>query len=312
MRTETQAVRQVEYTINDNQGKEYNGEHEPWMNNSIRQGFERLVRKLLQFPSSPAVIVLHYWKPSFGHFWATLEDEIDVIAKYYSLPSLSFRNTFYRAVAEQLPGFRWEDFVPDQTHPNALGSQYLAYTVISFFEAFLAGSPLLAAPLQPEAVLPPMFPGNEGSNRTSCKRGDTLRNMTRQVVAWEWVPGEKAGWTSSTVGAHMELSVKIHDAGETQLSLGYLHSSQSMGAAELTCHGGCMCIPQYMDAHHTASASMEYLKQFSVNRSHAGHCLLTIRISGITSSSGHNFKVLSLGLGEGTLQNHDMHQHYNR
>jgi hypothetical protein len=66
------------------------------VNNSYVQAFERLVRKLLILPNSPAVVVtnfLHAAANSKGGlpFYHTIEDHYGVIAQYYQLPWLSFR-----------------------------------------------------------------------------------------------------------------------------------------------------------------------------------------------------------------------------
>ncbi len=64
---------------------------------------------------------------------------------------------------------------------------------------------------------------NEDSNLTFCITGDAVRDTATHVDACEWVSGEKAGWITSSAGAHLELSAEVRDAGETQLSLGFLH-----------------------------------------------------------------------------------------
>ena len=264
------------------------------------------MRKLLSFPGNPAVVVVHYWKPSLGHFWVTSEDEIDVIAKYYSLPSVSFRNTFFQAVTQKMPGFRAEDFMSDKTHPNALGSQYLAYTVISLFEAVLAGLPGRPVASELEAVLPPMIPGNVGNNQTFCARKDKLKEFATHAHSWTWSSGEKAGWVAEAVGADLHLFAALDSAGEYQLTLGYLQSQKSMGMANVTCRGVCICPSHCIDAYHTKDTSIQVLHPVNVTAAHAGRCILSIRISDSTSSLGHNFKILSLGLGEDEVQIQDL------
>ena len=88
------------------------------MDTFLRRGYEALVRKVLKYPNSPAIILAHYWSAGLSEntsgsksFWQTSEDEIDVIAKYYSLPVVSFRDTFYHAVLSEVGGFRFADIL---------------------------------------------------------------------------------------------------------------------------------------------------------------------------------------------------------
>ena len=55
------------------------------------------------------MLVVHYWTPGWATgtagsdaFWVTPEDEIDVLNKYYGVPSVSFRNTFYHLMKAQV------------------------------------------------------------------------------------------------------------------------------------------------------------------------------------------------------------------
>ncbi|KAK9824635.1 hypothetical protein WJX72_011904 [[Myrmecia] bisecta] len=102
----------IEYSYNDGySGGETNefGIHDPAAvkscmldNKSARRNYERLVRKLLtMWKQAPAIVGVQYepWGlgPPFG-FWHTGEDEINVVLKYYGVPSLSFRGAYYEAV----------------------------------------------------------------------------------------------------------------------------------------------------------------------------------------------------------------------
>lgn len=65
------------------------------VNNGYVHAFERLVRKLLRLPNSPAVVVTNFLqagvKANNLPFYHTIEDHFGVIAQYYQLPWLSFR-----------------------------------------------------------------------------------------------------------------------------------------------------------------------------------------------------------------------------
>ncbi|BDA48468.1 hypothetical protein COCOBI_12-1470 [Coccomyxa sp. Obi] len=149
-----------------------------WMDNSLRRGFERLLRKLLRLKSTPAVLVLHWWAPLhfLSSYWNVAEDELDVIASYYRLQSVSFRDAFYTPIMADRPGFRLEDLFCDIVHPNAVGHRLFAELVVLRLQEVLAG--MLLAPADSEAWLqalpPPLFRGNEASGQAICLKGDAL------------------------------------------------------------------------------------------------------------------------------------------
>jgi hypothetical protein len=65
------------------------------VNNGYVHAFERLVRKLLQLPNKPAVVVTNFLQSGVKDrglpFYHTIEDHFGVIVQYYQLPWLSFR-----------------------------------------------------------------------------------------------------------------------------------------------------------------------------------------------------------------------------
>lgn len=147
-----------------------------------RRAFEQLIRKLLRYPNSPASVVVHNCVPKMANFWETPEDEIDAIAMYYRLPSVSFRNSFHAAITQGVPGFRAADLSTDGVHPNSVGSQYLAYIIIYYLEAVLGSMPWLSFSV-PSTLPPPMFTNNHDKH-TFCKRNDQLKEAAVQAVNW--------------------------------------------------------------------------------------------------------------------------------
>lgn len=104
------------------------------------------------------------------------------------------------------------------------------------------------------------------------------------------------------MGALLQLAIPLSEVGEHQLSLGILVSHRNMGTSSLKCSGGCTCDMQSFDAHHSQDTSVQALQQFNVTcMDVVAPCLLNICTLNATSSSGHAFKVLSLGLADGQL-----------
>ena len=272
------------------------------------------MRKVLKYPNSPAVILVHYWSAGWSEsvsssksFWLTPEDEIDVIAKYYSLPVVSFRNTFYHAILSEMDGFRSSDILQDATHPNIQGSQYLAYIVISYLESILASLPMLAGQFRIPRIPPPMLEGNDGVLRTSCNRGEGLKQLMQQSHGWHWRGGEKAGWCASVPGAEMNLSVGTHVHNSATITIGYLQSHKNMGICEVQCQQGCKCDPISINAFNIEQVSQQQLVQLRVSdNAKIIDCLLGIALTNQTDSQGYNFEVLAINVGELKMQGQDV------
>lgn len=95
---------------------------------SRRRGFERLIRKMLDLPSRPAVAYFHAWAPrrtGFA-FYESPEDLIDMVPAYYGLPSVSMRNALHRVLADGTvdEGWLWRS---DPTHANCLGHRCIRH-----------------------------------------------------------------------------------------------------------------------------------------------------------------------------------------
>ncbi len=86
-----------------------------------------MMRQLLQLPNHPAVLYLHVWLPLYnkGQFWeTTIEDEIEVLVKYYGLQSISMRGALYDHFIANRSGFRESDLSCNVVHPNYLYHRY--------------------------------------------------------------------------------------------------------------------------------------------------------------------------------------------
>jgi hypothetical protein len=76
----------IEYAMND-----------PWdgigMEHDYRKAFERLIRKLLQYPRHPAVVLVdaYSYRAAKGRYWASSESAYLELATFYNLPLVSVK-----------------------------------------------------------------------------------------------------------------------------------------------------------------------------------------------------------------------------
>jgi len=86
--------------------------------------YERLVRKVLQHPSQPAVLLVQTfaWRRPDARsypglpvtaFFESPEDDFGAVAKYYSLPSVSLRDAVFHDALKGTIGFKMKDFLSD-------------------------------------------------------------------------------------------------------------------------------------------------------------------------------------------------------
>ncbi len=83
-----------------------------------------LIRKILQYPNHPAIVYVHLWLPGFSEksfYKASVQDETEVLVRYYGLQSLSFREMIWHDYVVERPGFAEKDFACHEYHPNYLG-----------------------------------------------------------------------------------------------------------------------------------------------------------------------------------------------
>lgn len=67
----------------------------------VRRPYERLIRKLLQYPNRPAVVLIHAYRwfqipvDATSSYWMSSERQQGEFAMYYGLPQLSIKACCY-------------------------------------------------------------------------------------------------------------------------------------------------------------------------------------------------------------------------
>ena len=111
---------------------------------------ERLLRKLLRMANRPALLYLHFCPfPLRMHYWEGAEDAIDVLMKFYGVPTLSMRNALHTMLETQpaMMDQLWRPIIQgqfnDRLHPSCIGTRYasspLLILVINPFESMQKG-----------------------------------------------------------------------------------------------------------------------------------------------------------------------------
>lgn len=88
-----------------------------------RRGMESLMRQVLSLPNQPALMYLHVWMPGHNNwqYWShTMEDEVEVLLKYYGVQSVSMREALYHNFQANRVGYRESDIACNSMHPNYL------------------------------------------------------------------------------------------------------------------------------------------------------------------------------------------------
>ena len=90
------------------------------------------------------------------------------------------------------PGFRFEDFTEDHSHPNDLGHGYAADLLIAHLIHTLDG--LDAQPFGPEdsaevaaKLMPPLYRGNVPQRTQTCHMGARFKELAVKAEGFEWV-----------------------------------------------------------------------------------------------------------------------------
>ncbi|GLI61406.1 hypothetical protein VaNZ11_003625 [Volvox africanus] len=191
-----------------------------------RRAMERLVRKVLNLPSRPAVVLVNMFAmgPSHGKYWYTAERDFMEFATYYSLPAVSLKAavlpSVYAGGPEKLS--LGAIFNGGLNHPGRGGHvvvfevlvtlamdllrsnpRYLLESRTNTTETAAAGDATSLAEDGAAALLevwnrplpPPMAANNYESSRQTCYIEDELLALTQPPVeGWEWTDEGRGKW----------------------------------------------------------------------------------------------------------------------
>eukprot|EP00884_Botryococcus_braunii_P022668 jgi/Botrbrau1/9085/Bobra.178_2s0017.1 len=235
-----------------------------------RRSMETLIRQVLQLPNRPAVMYLHIWVPGHnnGQFWGgTIEDEIEVLVKYYGIRSISMWNAIFDKFIAKKVGYQEADIACNAVHPNYLYYRYMADLMIGFLQDQMGQ--LLADPVSSEELaslerpIPqPMLPRNS-ERRVPCLNGGSLKQAALLNKGWRWelhktpLGSLRYAFVSSTPGDTISFKVDTTRHGhapegdrmaEVMLGLRFFRgwSNDGWGSGTLTCEPQCQCDPDQL------------------------------------------------------------------
>jgi len=198
--------------------------------------YERLLRKVLQKPALPAVLLVQHltWGQGFPvnftlqgqpiqkkMYHESSEDQYGSIAQYYSIPWLSYRNAVYIDAAYKRPWFPdgWKALSDDYVHPNDAGHRAIADIVM-----WLVLNTAVELLIQPFSRIdsdyihmplpPPMQDGNYEEPTETCLLDVDLQQIVVEAdsVGWGFVnegtaEKPKTGFVSTTPGTKLVLEL---------------------------------------------------------------------------------------------------------
>lgn len=88
---------------------------------------ERLLRRLIGHPNRPGILYMHYWPAArFQPPFLNDEDLVDILLKYYGIPTLSLKNAIHGLLIEtpQLIDEIWWPEPDDKVHPTCIGARH--------------------------------------------------------------------------------------------------------------------------------------------------------------------------------------------
>lgn len=95
----------------------------------FQETYEGVVRKLLSWPSSPAVVLLHN---VFYDTGANAQETHGKVGEWYGLPCVSIKDTIYQRMKKG--EFTLEELTSDGLHPNDKGHELVAKEIIHLLE----------------------------------------------------------------------------------------------------------------------------------------------------------------------------------
>lgn len=179
----------VEFSVNDENTEHY------------KETYESLVRKLFFSKKKPAVILLHNVYYENGKSAQEIHTEI---AKHYDLPSLSAKETIYRAVQEGK--MILADIAEDGLHPTDKGHEYVAKLVCFYLEHIMGTQKDAACEEMPGSLTRSSYEKSLicGTDYKYIKASGFVAVPNKEAGITEW---EKDGFWAARKGDEIEFVV---------------------------------------------------------------------------------------------------------
>jgi hypothetical protein len=174
----------IEFSVNDQNTPFY------------QETYEGLVRKVLSWPKTPAVVLL---MNTMYNGQGSAQDQHLPVGRAYDLPCLSMKESFLEEVEAGHLSSR--QLTVDDLHPNDLGHQQVADLVINFFDQLLVKRTYLPKPLTKNRFQGSVRYQNSNSSPILCGfQADT----TSKASSWYYFAN---GWTAGHVGDSITFQV---------------------------------------------------------------------------------------------------------
>jgi lysophospholipase L1-like esterase len=272
---------------------------------------ERLLRRILSWRSSPALILMHLTlPPRFGNFvnmfYNTQEDGVNTLSQYYGVPIISMRNCLYHLERANLTGFTTEELrVLDSSgkgyfHYSALGHLYITQVLFRLFRSAFARASASATRSRTVCTQPVhnrlMLPGNIDGNYLSCSSGFTLQSLAVNNSGWRYMADDKrqVKYGLISMDAGQRVSLRVMHKGWLAVFVAYLTSYDNMGQASFSCIMDCTCNPILVNATIAERVSVTDIAVLDV-QAH-GECHIQVTSYG---SQGRKFKVIGIMEAQG-------------
>uniref|UniRef100_A0A7S0S1A6 SGNH hydrolase-type esterase domain-containing protein n=1 Tax=Chlamydomonas leiostraca TaxID=1034604 RepID=A0A7S0S1A6_9CHLO len=317
----------VEYSVNDWHNPT------PAFQNNVRRPFERLLRKLLNYPKRPAVVMMHQYiwyqaYPFEGSFWNNAEREFQEFAMYYQIPTVSIKACCYHLLANNTVGFdtrkqRYRKandlkeiaYYYDAVHPDGrTGARVSAELVMHLMQRTM--DDLTANKLSPEdgevvaaPIPPPMIPNNRESVSDKCFIGNIFVGVVTNKDGFEWVNESKSmrpkfGFVATKPGSVLDMMVDTRATAastaanqkDVLVEVAYLRSYEHMGQASITCVSGCKCQESTLEGHHEEQNSQLHLHHFYASQH--SNCTIQVKVLDKTKSGEHKVKIAGIMVSE--------------
>ena len=146
----------------------------------FQETYEGVIRKLLQWKSEPAVVILNN---VFYDTGKTAQDFHNAVGNWYQVPHVSMKDTLYQEI--QQGKYTREELTPDGLHPNDKGHKLVAEKIIAFLEEVRSH---MAEP-EDELTIPEPMTQNAYQNA----RRLTIREISPELAGLRADTEEKTG-----------------------------------------------------------------------------------------------------------------------